>query len=159
MPTVPDSTPTASAAGQASSPLTDAVIRAAVDNAIHEARRQGTTPRVVIGSTPPVEQPGQPAMSKKAVDDSVRMITFGGSAFLVCGGVALVMVASDYADPTVIGVSCGGVAAVALAVARLLRRAGDAAPTEINQYYTGDVHQQHIETHTKAVVAKTVNKK
>lgn len=150
MSTLPEPTPSAPAAGHAHNPLADAVIRAAVDNAIHEARRHGTTPRVVIGSTPPVEQPGRPAMSSKATDDSVRMIAFGGSAFLVCGGVALVMVASDFADPTVIGVSCGGVAAVALAVARLLRRAGEAAPAEIHQHYTGPVHQEHTETHVSS---------
>ena len=59
MPVLPEP-PTAPAAGQATNPLTDAVIQAAIDNAIHEARRHGTSP--------PVSQRDMPAMSARTAD-------------------------------------------------------------------------------------------
>ncbi len=150
MTVLPEPTPTAPAAGQATNPLTDSVIRAAVDNAIHEARRHGTAP------TP--QKPERPAMSQKATDDSVRMIAFGGMSLMVCAGGGIVMVASDFADPIVIGVSLGGLTALILALARLVRRAGEAAPAEIHQTYTGNVHQETRITHTRAVWSKTNNR-
>jgi hypothetical protein len=159
MTVLPEPTPTAPAAGQAPNLLSDSVISAAVDNAIEKAKQQGTSPQALIGTTPPVEQPGRPAMSGKAVDDTVRIIAFGGTSFLVCGGVALVMVASDVADPAAIGTFFGGLAVLALAIARLLRRAGQAAPAEIHQHYTGTVYQDQRHTHssTRGVWAKTNN--
>ncbi|OUD04665.1 hypothetical protein [Streptomyces swartbergensis] len=157
MPTLPEPTPTATAAGQATNPLTDSVIAAAVDNAIEKAKRQGTSPKAVIGNTPPVEQPGRAAMSGKAVDDTVRIIAFGGTTFLTCGGVALVMVTSEVADPTAIGTFFGGLAVLALAVARLLHRAGQAAPTEIHQTYTGDIYQDQRNVQNKNIGAFVKN--
>ncbi|WP_020135073.1 hypothetical protein [Streptomyces sp. 351MFTsu5.1] len=136
--------------GQAPNPLADAVIQAAIDNAIHEARRTGTAP--------PAPRPERPAMSQKATDDSVRMIAFGGMSLMVCTGGGIVMIASDFADPTVIGVSLGGLAALTLAIARLIRRAGEAAPTEIHQTYTGPVHHDTRITQTRAVWSKTTNR-
>ncbi|MGV2914715.1 hypothetical protein [Streptomyces alfalfae] len=104
------------------------------------------TPTPPIGDTPPVPQPGRPAMSQKATDDSVRMLSFGGTFLLVSGGVGVVMVASDYADPTVIGISGISVTVLLLAAARLMRRAKEsvaAAPPHITQHYNGPVHQDH----------------
>ena len=144
----PEPTPAAPAAGHDNA-LTDAVIRAAVDNAIHEARRHDTTPAA--------RKPERPAMSQKATDDSVRMIAFGGMSLMVCAGGGIVMVASDYANPTVIGVSLGGLTAVALAVARLLRRAGEAAPTEIHQHYSGPVYQDQRKVENKNIGAWVKN--
>ena len=148
---LPEPTPTAPAAGQAANPLTDAVIQAAVDNAIHEMRRGSTTP--------PARKPERPAMSPKATDDSVRMLCFGGMTLLTCGGVSLVMVASEVADPTAIGMFFGGGAILALAIARLLRRAGQAVPPEIHNHFTGTVHvdQRHTHTENKGVWARTNN--
>ncbi|HEY9371887.1 hypothetical protein [Streptomyces sp.] len=131
-------------------PLTDAVMRAAVDNVIHELRRDSTTP--------PAQKPERPAMSSKATDDSVRMLCFGGMALLTCGGISLVMVTSEFADPKAIGVFFAGLAAVALAAARLLRRAGEAAPTEIHQTYTGPIRQETNVDQRKAVVQKNITK-
>lgn len=143
--------PAAPAAGQAHNPLTDAVIQAAIDNAIHELRRDSTTP--------PTRKPERPAMSPKATDDSVRMLCFGGMTLLTCGGISLVMVTSDLADPTAIGVFFGGLAVLALAIARLLRRAGEAAPAEIHQHYNGTVYQDQRSTHssTRGVWIKNIN--
>lgn len=141
--------PAAPAAGQATNPLSDAVIAAAIDNAIHEARRHGTAP--------PARKPERPAMSQKATDDSVRMICFGGMTILTCGGISLVMVASEAADPTAIGVFFGGLAVLALAVARLLRRAGEATPTEIHNHISGPVHVDQRNVKNKNIGAWVKN--
>ena len=153
--------PPATTTGQADNPLADAVIRAAIDNAIHEARRRDASPQAVIGNATPVQQPGRPAMSGKATDDSVRMLAFGGMTLMVSAGAGIVMITSHWADPTVIGMICAAPAAIAvpiLAVARLVRRAGEAAPAEIHQTYTGDVHQETRVTHTRAVWSKTIHR-
>jgi hypothetical protein len=148
---LPEPTPTAPAAGQATNPLTDSVIRAAVDNAIHEARRHGTAP------TP--QKPERPAMSQKATDDSVRMIAFGGMSLMVCAGGGIVMVASDFADPTVIGVSLGGLTVLVLAIGRLLGRAKGVMPDEIHQTYTGPVYQdqRNVQNKNTGVWVKNTN--
>ncbi|MCX4707071.1 hypothetical protein [Streptomyces sp. NBC_01373] len=174
MTTLPEPKPTAPAAGQATR---DAAIEDAADkmltalNAAIQEKRQPTAIRIEdpaipswadgarIGTTPPVDQPGRPSMSSKAVDDSVRMWSFGGMTVLVCGGVALVMAVSDRADPTAIGVFFGGIAVVALAIARLLRRAGQVAPAEIHQTYTGPVHvdQRNVLSKTTGIWVKNTN--
>lgn len=148
---LPEPGPTAAAAGQATNPLTDAVIQAAIENALHEARRTGTAP-------PPSRE--RPAMSGPAVDSSVRMIAFGGMTLMVSAGGGILMVASDFADPTVIGMICAAPAALALpilAIARLIRRTGEAS-TEIHQHYSGTVYQQQHTDNSKAVWSKTVNR-
>jgi hypothetical protein len=150
---LPEPTPTAPAAGQATNPLTDAVIQAAIDNAIHESRRLDTAP---------ARKPERPAMSSKATDDSVRMIAFGGMTLMVSAGGGILMVTSSFADPTVIGMICAAPAVIAvpiLAVARLARRAREAVPPEVHNHYSGDVYQQNSETHTstRGVWAKTNN--
>lgn len=144
--------PTASASGQAVNPLVDAMVQAAIENALHEARRTGTAP--------PAGRE-RPAMSGQAVDSSVRMIAFGGMTLMVSAGGGILMVASDFADPTVIGMICAAPAALALpilAIARLIRRAGEVAPTEIHQTYTGPVHHDTRITQTRAVWSKTTNR-
>lgn len=120
------------------------------------------TPAPAVGTTPPVPQPGRAAMSQQATDDSVRMLSFGGTFLLICCGGGIVMVTSDYADPTVIGVSGGVLAAVLLAAARLMRRTKEvveAAPAQITQNIHGDVHHQHTEINStaKGVIAYSRN--
>jgi hypothetical protein len=149
----------APAAGQNTGPLTDAVIEAAVDDAIEKAKLHDINPQGVIGNTPAVAQPGRPPMSSKAQDDSVRMLCFGGMTLLTCGGIALVLVASERADPTAVGVFFGGLAVIALALARLLRRAKEtveAAPPEIHNHIAGNVYEdkRDVRTKTNAVWAR-----
>jgi len=97
------------------------------------------SPLPVIGTALPVPQPGRPPMSQKATDVSTVML-MGGLATVPPGLIAIgVLLASDYADPAVIGMicaapkrsasarapampSCGNQAAIARAMA-----AGDAA--------------------------------
>jgi hypothetical protein len=143
--------PPAATAGQAANPLTDAVIQAAIENALHEARRTDTAP--------PAGRE-RPAMSGQAVDSSVRMIAFGGMTLMVSAGGGILMVASDFADPTVIGMICAAPAALALpvlAVARLIRRAGETS-TEHHHHYNGPVRQETSVDQRKAVWQKDVMK-
>ncbi|MEU9470441.1 hypothetical protein AB0D78_28255 [Streptomyces avermitilis] len=149
MPVLPDPKPTAPAAGQTANPLTDAVIEAAVDHAIEEARRHETSPRVVIGNTPPVQQPGRAAMSPKAVDDTARML--GASVLIaVTGGSGTALLwASGHANPIVVALVFGAPTALALAIGRVLGRAKDAAPDEHHHYYSGDVYEDRREIHSK----------
>lgn len=107
-----------------------------------------------IGTTPPVDQPGRPSMSAKAVDDCVRMIAFGGTTLMMCAGGGIVMVASEFADPTVIGLICAAPAVIAvpiLAVARLVQSVGKAEPPVIHQHYNGTVNQrnQTVNSHSR----------
>ncbi|MBL3664502.1 hypothetical protein JL475_00380 [Streptomyces sp. M2CJ-2] len=147
---LPEPTPTAPAAGQAANPLEDAVIRAAVDNAIHEARRQDASPRAVIGNTPPVTQPGRPAMSEKATDDSVRMIAAGFLTLCAGGATSGVLYFSGQADPEVIAwmaVAPVGLAVPIFALSRLVKRAKP--EPDVHHHYNGTVIQDQRETHTK----------
>lgn len=167
--------PAAPAAGHAyrDAAIEDAADKmlAALNAAIQQEKQQPTAIRIEdpdvpswadgtrIGTTPPVDQPGRPSMSSKAVDDSVRMWSFGGMTVLVCGGVALVMAVSDRADPTAIGVFFGGVAVVALAIARLLRRVGQVAPAEVHNHISGPVHvdQRNVQNKNSGVWVKNTN--
>ncbi|MFC9285385.1 hypothetical protein [Streptomyces sp. NPDC057052] len=117
------------------------------------------TPIPAIGSTPPVPQPGRPAMSSKATDDSVRMIAFGGMTLMMCAGGGIVMVTSEFADPAVIGMICAAPAVVALpilAVARLLR--GARPEPEVHHHYEGTVLQQTTHSRNTGLWARTDNR-
>lgn len=121
-----------------------------------------TSPLPAIGTTPPVTQPGRPPMSQRATDVSTLMLT-GSIAYAIVGGTtAGVMAVSEYADPTVCGIVFAAPALFVLAVARVFKRAADAreaAPPQITQYYSGDVHQDHtqITTSTRGVIAYSRN--
>lgn len=118
-----------------------------------------------IGATPPVAQPGIPPMSQRATDIS-RILIAAGVASVPPGLIAIgVLVASEHADPTVIGLICAAPVALAvpiIAIASLLRRAKEtiqAAPPEHHHHYAGNVHQDHtvVTTQTRGVWAKTRN--
>jgi hypothetical protein len=120
------------------------------------------TPLPQFGPTPPVPQPGTPPMSQRATDIS-RVMLYGGVATVPPGLITIgVLVASQHADPTIIGMICAAPAAIAvpiLAIARLVRRAGEAAPPVTNNNYTGPVYQDQRNVHssTRGVWAKTTN--
>jgi hypothetical protein len=121
------------------------------------------TPLPAYGSAPPVTQPwpAAPPMSARATNNA-RVFMYCSWATVPPGLIAIgIMVASQHANPTIIGMICAAPAAIAvpiLALARLVRRAGEAAPTEIHQTYTGNVHQETRITQTRAVWAKTINR-
>lgn len=158
---LPEPTPTAPAAGQAHYDDQARKMLAAIDEAMRTPTSyRDATPVPLIGTAPPVAQPGIPPMSARTTEIT-RAVMYASFATVPPGLIAVaVMVASEHANPTVIGMICAAPAAIAvpiLALARLVRRAGDAAPTEIHQTYTGPVHQESIHTSTRAVWAKTNN--
>lgn len=138
-------------------------------NAVEEALAQemqtsyrDDRPIPVIGTAPPVAQPGRTPMSQGATDASVLMLCGGGAAFLVSGGVSLVMWASESADPVVCGIVFGAPTMLALAIGRLVgkvKAANSAAPAPVHHHYNGTVVQDSRSTHTqtRGVWAKTNN--
>jgi hypothetical protein len=150
MTTLPEPTPTATAAGQAATPLTDAVIRAAVDNLLHEVRRQSTSP-------PPQRE--VPAMSARTTE-TARAVMFCSLATVPPGLVATaILLASEHADPAVIGMICAAPAALAvpiLAIARLVR--GAKPEPEVHQHFHGPVTQTTTHTENRGVWAKNINR-
>ncbi|SOD80113.1 hypothetical protein SAMN06272781_6874 [Streptomyces sp. 1222.2] len=113
-----------------------------------------------IGTAPPVAQPGIPPMSARTTE-TARAVMFCSLATVPPGLIAVaVLVASENANPTVIGMICAVPAALAvpiLALARLIRGAGEAAPAEIHNHYSGPVDQRTTHSSTRGVWAKTNN--
>lgn len=115
-----------------------------------------------LGPAAPIPQPGRPPMSQRATDVS-RVMLAAGLATVPPGLVAIgLLIASDYADPAVIGMICAAPAVIAvpiLAVARLLRGA-QGIGAESHHHYNGPVHQQNssVSTETRGLFAKTINK-
>jgi hypothetical protein len=101
-------------------------------------------------------------MSQRTTE-TARAVMFCSLATVPPGLIAVAaMVASEHANPTVIGMICAAPAAIAvpiLALARLIRRAGQVAPAEIHQTYTGTVYQDRRTVHTKTtgLIARTNN--
>ena len=146
------------------SPLAQAVNEAIVKE-LAKTYHRDDTPLPTVGDTPPVAQPGIPPMSQRATDAS-RVMIAAGLATVPPGLIAIgILVASEHADPTVIGMICAAPAALAvpiLAVASVLRRAKavvEAAPAQITQHYTGTVHQdtRTVTSTTRGVIANTHN--
>ncbi|MGY0062826.1 hypothetical protein ACWY4P_40875 [Streptomyces sp. LZ34] len=140
--------------------LADAVDEALVD--AMQTRFRDNTPVPAFGTTPPVPQPGTPPMSPR-VTEITRAVMYGSLATVPPGLIAIgILVASEHADPTVIGMICAAPAALAvpiLAIARLLRRAKEVLPAEQHHHYNGPVYQdqRNINTQTRGVWAKTNN--
>lgn len=130
-----------------------------IDEAYRPTSFRDTTPLPAIGTAPPVAQPGRPPMSQSAVDASTLMLSGGVATVLVGGAASLVMVASGHADPVVCAIVLGAPTTLALAIARVLRRAKTALPDEHHHHYTGTVIQDQRTTHTstRGVWARTTN--
>lgn len=176
---LPDQQPTAPTAGQHLHPdvarRRAAQIAAAVDDVY--AAHQPTAIRIQdptiptwqegsrIGTTPAVPQPGIPPQSRAAVDYAVRVLATAVATAIVSGSAALIMAASQWADPVVCGIVFGapiGLAIPIAALASLASRAKEvaqAAPPVIHQHYTGPVTQttNTISTPTRAVIAVNRN--
>ncbi|WP_392750585.1 hypothetical protein [Streptomyces sp. LN590] len=120
------------------------------------------TPLPVVGTAPPVAQPGRPPMSQRATDASALMLSGGAASLLVGGSASLVMVASGYADPVVCGIILGAPTVLVLAISRLVGRTKavvEAAPATHHHHYNGPVVQdtRSITTTTRGVIANTRN--
>ncbi len=140
-------------------PQPDPQLVAEVDAIYHgpTAFRDDTKPPV-IGTAPPVAQPGVPPMSQQATDIG-RAAMYCGLATVPPGLVAaLVLVASEHADPTVIGIIAAAPAVLMLALSRLLKTAGQAAPPEVHQHFNGPVQNTTQNITSKATLwSKTTN--
>jgi hypothetical protein len=151
MSVLPEPTPTAPAAGQTTSPLTDAVISAAVDNAIHESRRRSTSP--------PARKPDRPAMTPQATGVSVMMIAGGFLSLCLGTAVSAVLHFSHGANETVVITLCAAPPAAFFSLGALVKKVKQAAPNEIHNHYDGPVYQDQRNVHssTRGVWAKTNN--
>jgi hypothetical protein len=137
----------------------------AVDAALAETlqtRWRDDNPLPQFGPTPPVPQPGVPPMSHRTTE-TARAVMFCSLATVPPGLIAIgIMVASEHADPTVIGMICAAPAAIAvpiLALARLLRGAKEVTPDVHHHHYEGPVYQdqRHVHSSTRGLWAKTNN--
>ncbi|MEW1630816.1 hypothetical protein AB0387_26080 [Streptomyces sp. NPDC089173] len=134
-------------------------IVAAVDEALLD--RQVTsyrdhTPLPAVGTTPPVQQPGQPAMSQWATDASGVLKAVGAVSIPIGGALWLV----GQVDPLTLGIIFGSPAVAALAVARLVAKVKDAnqnAPQPVTNHFHGTVHhdERTVTSSTRGVIANT----
>lgn len=125
-----------------------------------------------IGTTPAItNQPGsrRAAMSQRAVDLNTTILSSSVLVASLGGATCAVLWASSVANTTVIQWICGCAVAVpaafavaALAFKSFMKSAKDvvqAAPPQINQYYSGHVDQRstHQHSNTRGVIAVTKN--
>ena len=163
---LPDGLPTT--VGQPG-PLTDEAAAAEAKRIIREAMQEESAPTSyrddrplpVTGDAPPVAQPGIPPMSQRTTEIA-RAVMYSSLATVPPGLIAVaILVASEHANPTVIGMICAAPAAIAapiLALARLMRRTGEALPAEHHHHYSGPVQQHHQHVHSQSRLwGKTTN--
>jgi hypothetical protein len=171
MTVLPEPTPTAPAAGQATPTAADRETVRRLFAAIDEITAE--KPKVVrnddpavpswkdgprIGDTPPVQQPGRPAMSQRATDISGVMLA-GSVASVPLGGMTcLVLYTLDQVDPVSLTIGASAPVALILAISALLRRAKGVLPEEHHHHYGGNVYEQHTTTNSRSVWNKTINK-
>lgn len=140
-------------------PLTDAEAEAAcrlIAEGLDDAGPVATSYRDVspvplVGTAPPVAQPGRPPMSQRATDASTLMLCTGASSVLVSGAVSLVLYTAGHQDPTTVGMVCTTPVAVLGALSLVLKRAkaaAEAAPPVIHQHYDGAHVEQDHSTYT-----------
>lgn len=147
-------------------PLLDAALDAAVEHSIAVARQGETTPRVVIGTTPPVLQPDSRIVPAWAAGIAVASIGVGAgstglgcAAWLLFQGLSLVSVPSLERFAWIIIAPFAGAAMVLTAGAAAISRARRAEPREIHNHNSGPVHQDNstTEVKTKAFSLTTKN--
>ncbi|MFH8804072.1 hypothetical protein ACH4F6_31540 [Streptomyces sp. NPDC017936] len=111
------------------------------------------------GAAPPVPQPGRPPMSQGATDASALMLSGSVLTATLGGSATAILWASGHADPAVVATVFGAPAIFALAIARVLKRAKDAAPDQHHHHYSGPVYQDQRtqQTSTRGLIARTHN--
>lgn len=118
-------------------------------------------PVPAVGTAAPVPQPGIPPQSRGAVDYAVRVLSTGVATTLCSGGVALVMAASQVADPVVCGIVFGapiGLAVPIAALSGLAKRWKQAAPAPTINHYNAPVHQQTTHAENRGVWIRNDNR-
>lgn len=119
-----------------------------------------TSPLPVVGPTPPVQQPGPPAMSQWAIDASGVLKGVGAVSIPIGVGVWIV----GQVEPLTLGIIFGSPALAALALARLVAKVKDAnqnAPQPVVQNLYGPVTVNHdqrtLNADARGIWAKTTN--
>ncbi|MCX4605473.1 hypothetical protein OG402_33950 [Streptomyces anulatus] len=122
-----------------------------------------------VGDMPPVEQPGRPSMSPKAVERNVTILTSSFLTLAAGGAVSAVLWSSGHANETVIAWICGGVVAVPVALTlpvlalkglmKNAREVAEAAPAPVTNHFHGNVHhdERTVTSTTRGVIANTRN--
>ncbi|MFF2475099.1 hypothetical protein [Streptomyces sp. NPDC058066] len=118
----------------------------AVDDALATSSYRDPNPVPLIGTAPPVAQPGRPPMSQAATDASALMLAGGAATVMVGGTASVLMYVSQFADPVVCGLVFGAPTTLVLALARLAKKAKGALPDEHHHHYEGPTYQDHSET-------------
>lgn len=116
------------------------------------------TPLPEFGPTPPVPQPGRPPMSQRATDASSVILAVGAASVPTLGGTALVLHTLAQVDAAQLALGAGGTVALVLAIGGVLRKAAGVRTTHHHHYDGATVTQDHRETHTKGVWARTDNR-
>ncbi|MBT2430563.1 hypothetical protein J7F02_34575 [Streptomyces sp. ISL-112] len=144
-------------------------IMAAINEIGQATYHRDDTPLPVVGTAPPVEQPGRAAMSQKAVDRNTTILTSSILTAVAGGAVSLVLWTSGHANETVIAWICGGIVGVpvvltlpVLALKGLMKSvkdAAEAAPVPVTNHFHGTVHQdtRTVTSTTRGVIASTRN--
>lgn len=137
-------------------------------DAVNEALQPATTyrdpsPLPVIGTAPPVSQPGRPPMSQKATDASMLMLAAGAASLPIGGMTSLVLYTLGGVDPVALAIGATAPVALVIAVSALIRAAGrgmQGIGAEHHHHYHGPVSQKThtVSTQTRGLFAKTINK-
>jgi len=131
-------------------PLSEEVATAEAQRLIHDAYRptsfRDDTPTPLVGTSPPVAQPGRPPMSQSATDASALMLTGSVLTAVLGGSATAVLWASGHADPMVVACICGAPAIGLLALKGVVKSVKRLVPDEVHNHYDGTVYQEHSET-------------
>ncbi|MFF7184697.1 hypothetical protein ACFZAR_05560 [Streptomyces sp. NPDC008222] len=117
------------------------------------------SPIPVVGTAPPVAQPGRPPMSQKAVDVNTTILSAGVASLPIGGSVSLVLYTLGHVDPVSLAIGAAAPVAFALAIGTLLRSLRG-LHTETHHHYDGaSVYQSTTNTENHGVWVKTNNKR
>lgn len=165
--------PAATATGQATNPLTDSVMQAAVRDFLHQTNYNNPNlpshkdgPQ--IGDTPPVLQPDSRIVPAWALGIAVGSLGVGAGSiglgcavWLACKGLSSVIHSLStvtLAGVLTVAIPFAGLAMIATAIGGAISKAKQAATPEIH-HHNGPEYHEHQTTNTRAVWAKTINKR
>ncbi|MET9909708.1 hypothetical protein ABZZ74_23385 [Streptomyces sp. NPDC006476] len=168
--------PPVTTTGQATNPLTDSVMQAAVRDLIHQTSYRNPDPNVPshqdgprVGTTPPVPQPDSRLVPQWALGVAVASIGVGAgttglgcAVWLACKGLASVihsLSSVTLAGVLTVAIPFAGAAMLATAIGGAISKAKRAVVPEIHHHNGPEYHEHHTtETNTRAVWSKTINR-
>lgn len=148
-------------AGQPGLTLLDAAVAAAVEHSIEQARKDGTSPHVVIGRTPPVAQPDSRIVPAWAAGIAVASIGVGAgstglgcAAWLLFKGLSLVSVPGLERFAWIIITPFAGAAMLLTAGGAVISKVRRGGPREVHNHISGPVYQDNSTTESKTIGLK-----